>query len=74
MSSDAPTDPEPVNERNWHEKMQTAQMAYPGGRWRKQFTPQELEIIDRELDAEILRAMKALAEDRPGPLRIAFMD
>lgn len=74
-SSETQADSEPVNERNWYEKMVAAQRAHPlGGRWRKQFTPQELEIIDRAKDREIRWAMKAVDHDLPGPRRFDVMD
>lgn len=74
-SSDKPVAPEPVNERNWYAKKTAAWRAYPVGQhWRKQFTPQELEIIDRAEEVEMEWAMRAIREDLPGPLRIGVMD
>lgn len=69
-SSKTPADPEPVNERNWYEKMTAAQEAHPHcNNWREQFTRQELEIIDKAMEPEILWAIKAVSRDLPGPRR-----
>ena len=74
IPSDTPTDPEPVNERNWYEKVRAAWKAYPiAQQWRKQFTRQELEIIDRAVEAEVQWAMKAKEVDLPGPRRFDVM-
>jgi hypothetical protein len=74
-SPDTSADTEPVNERNWHEKVAAAWKAHPVGQeWRKQFTPQELEIIDRAEEAEMRWAEKAIKEDLPGPRRYDVMD
>lgn len=72
-SSVTPVDSEPVNERNWYEKKNAAQKAYLGGQWRKQFTPQEMEIIERCMEPEFQWAMKAEVEDLPGPRRFHVM-
>jgi hypothetical protein len=73
-SSVTAVDSEPVNERNWYDKMTAAQKAHPGGdQWRKQFTPQEMEIIERCIDREIQWARKASILDLPGPRRFEFM-
>jgi hypothetical protein len=69
-SSVTAVDSEPVNERNWYEKMKAAEKAHPDGvEWRKQFTRQELEIIDRAMEPEIRWAIKAVVHDLPGPRR-----
>lgn len=68
-----PAQPEAVNERNWYQKVNAAYTAY-GGQWRKQFTPEELEIIDREEEAEYRWAQRARKYDLPGPTRIDWMD
>lgn len=72
-SSKTSADPEPVNERNWYDRMTAAQEAHPHGNWRKQFTRQELEIIDRAMEPEIMWAIKAVSRDLPGPRRFDAM-
>ncbi len=70
-SSKTPVASEPVNERNWYDKMNAAEKAHPfGQQWRKQFTAQELEIIDRAMESEFQWAGK----DLPGPRRFDVID
>lgn len=71
--SKTPTDAEPVNERNWYDKMTAVQKANPYVDWRKQFTRQELEIMDRAMEPEIMWAIKAVVHDLPGPRRFDAM-
>jgi hypothetical protein len=67
-------DQEPVNTNNWFEKMYAAVRARPGG-WRNKFTPEELEIIEREMKPEIEWAQRAAIHDLPGPRRFdVFVD
>jgi hypothetical protein len=66
-----PTDSEPVDERNWYEKMDAAQKAYPRGQWRKQFTREEME---RCIDREMRWVIEAKKHDLPGPRRFDFID
>jgi hypothetical protein len=63
-----PAGQEPVNAKNWFEKMNAA-VRTRSGWWRNKFTPEELEIIEREMQTEIEWAKKAALYDLPGPRR-----
>lgn len=63
------TQSDTVSFLNWRQKMTDAQNAF-GDEWRKQFTQEELQEIDRRAESEW--ALRAQRYDLPGPIRVVW--
>ncbi|WP_162914086.1 hypothetical protein [Taklimakanibacter lacteus] len=72
-SSKASDNQDAINSSNWYQKMRAATKAH-GVKWRKQFTPEELQFIENAMHSECTWVARANREGLPGPRRFGVID